>query len=338
MLCLLTLSCGISLAAYAKEFTVQYIPLAPPLDQAKAQISGMTWCGDKLLLLPERPWFELEEDNQDPENEIATFLYQLNRKQIDDYLTGRDPKPLLASKVSLEENGVRRKLKMFDGYEAIVCAGEKIWLSIETEIGEKVYETNIVGATLSAEGDKQKISIDPSTLHRIESQSGIDNYSDEALLIKNHNLISIHEANNTPRDLPSYATHINIKTGERTRLPFPAISFRITDVTELYDDGYFWGINYAWSGEQKWFTKADSLSEKYGLGETHKLEITVERLIQFRLRDEKIERVEQAPIQLQLSQEDGRNWEGIVRYSDKGLLLITDQHPRTLLGFVEFNE
>ena len=325
------------LADRVEEIEVQYIPLAPPLDRPKAQISSMTWCGGNLLLLPERPWFEVAEDNPDPESAIATFVYQLSREQIDNYLSGKQSEPLIATKIKLEENGVRKKIKHFDGYEAIACSADKVWLSIETEISEKVIETNIVGATLSGRGDKKKISINPSTLYRIESQSGIENYSDEALLLDGNNLVSIHEANNTRRDTPSFATRINVSTGARTKLPFPPISFRITDATKLNREGYFWGINYAWSGEKKWFTEADTLSEKYGLGETHKLEKSVERLVQFRLLGDSIERIEQAPIQLQLTQEDGRNWEGIVRYADKGLLLITDQHPRTLLGFVPFD-
>jgi hypothetical protein len=342
MLCLLTLSCRFGIAAQAKEVAVQYIPLAAPLDRAKAQISGMTWCGDSLLLLPERPWFEVAQDNPDPEGTIATFVYQLSRAQIDHYLSNKTPsdkqkEPLIADKIKLEENGVRKRIKYFDGYEAIVCSGNKIWLSIETEVGEKTYETNIVGATLSGKGNKKSISIDPSTLYRIESQSGIDNYSDEALLLEGNNLVSIHEANNTRRDTPSFATRINIISGARTKLPFPAISFRITDTTTLNREGYFWGINYAWSGEQKWFTEGDTLAEEYGLGETHKRENIVERLVQFRILRDSIERVEQAPIQLQLTQEDGRNWEGMVRYGDKGLLIVTDQHPRTLLGFVPFD-
>ena len=338
----LLLASNACLADTVKETEVQYISLAPPLDRPKAQISGMTWCGDSLLLLPERPWFEVAPNNLDPERAIATFVYQLSRKQIDYYLSdktlsNKQKEPLVAAKIKLEENGVRKKFTSFDGYEAIVCSDNRIWLSIETGVGETAFETNIVGGTLSGKGDKQKISLDPSTLHRIESQSGISNYSDEALLLEGDNLVSIHEANNTRRDSPSFATRINISSGVRTKLSFPPISFRITDATKLNRDGYFWGINYAWSGEQKWFTDVDTLSEKYALGETHKLEDIVERLVQFRLLGDSIERVEQAPIQLKLTQEDGRNWEGIVRYGNKGLLLITDQHPRTLLGFVPFD-
>lgn len=338
----LVLANNASLANKIDEAEVHYIPLAPPLDRAKAQISSMAWCGDSLLLLPERPWFEIAEDDPDPKEPIATFIYQLTRTQIDNYLLGKhfsekQVKPLIASKITLEENGIRNIVQSFDGYEAIVCSGNDIWLSIETEIKEHIFETNIVGASLSGKADKQKIRIDPSSLHRIKSQSGIDNFSDEALLFEGDYLISIHEANKTSREASSFATRINSITNERTRLPFPAISFRITDATDLDDNGYFWGINYAWSGESQWFTQVDDLAKTYGMGESHKLEKTVERLIQFRLNDKEIQRVEKAPIQLKLTQEDGRNWEGIVRYEDKGLLLITDQYPRTLLGYVKFN-
>ena len=44
--------------------------------------------------------------------------------------------------------------------------------------------------------------------------------------------------------------------------------------------------------------------------------------------------VDRAPVQLELPGEDARNWEGIVRLDDVGFLLVTDQYPQTILGFV----
>jgi hypothetical protein len=31
---------------------------------------------------------------------------------------------------------------------------------------------------------------------------------------------------------------------------------------------------------------------------------------------------------------DGRNWEGIVRFGDRGFLLATDKFPITMLGYI----
>jgi hypothetical protein len=40
------------------------------------------------------------------------------------------------------------------------------------------------------------------------------------------------------------------------------------------------------------------------------------------------------PIQLKMDQVEGRNWEGIVRLDKLGFLVVSDKHPRTILGFV----
>jgi hypothetical protein len=55
------------------------------------------------------------------------------------------------------------------------------------------------------------------------------------------------------------------------------------------------------------------------------------------LTDQGVELVPTPPIQLQLAEAQGRNWEGIVRLEAPGVsgfLLVTDKNPRTLLAFV----
>jgi hypothetical protein len=57
-------------------------------------------------------------------------------------------------------------------------------------------------------------------------------------------------------------------------------------------------------------------------------------LIEFRIDKDDVNLIDQAPIYLELLDEDSRNWEGIVRYGD-GFLLVTDKFPTTILAYVE---
>ena len=66
---------------------------------------------------------------------------------------------------------------------------------------------------------------------------------------------------------------------------------------------------------------------------THKRYEHVERLVEFKIDSDKLIRTSTPPIQLVL-EEKSRNWEGLVRFEDKGFLMIVDEHPRTLLAFI----
>jgi hypothetical protein len=73
---------------------------------------------------------------------------------------------------------------------------------------------------------------------------------------------------------------------------------------------------------------------RYGTGPTHAQKPQVERLIELQVKDAGIVLTDRPPIQLQLSSDVPRNWEGLVRLDDRGFLLATDKFPGTLLGFV----
>ncbi|EKU97532.1 hypothetical protein Lepto7375DRAFT_6729 [Leptolyngbya sp. PCC 7375] len=58
-----------------------------------------------------------------------------------------------------------------------------------------------------------------------------------------------------------------------------------------------------------------------------------QRLVEFVYGENGITFTNNAPIQLELSQ-DSRHWEGMVRLDDQGFLVMTDKFPETILGFV----
>ena len=76
-------------------------------------------------------------------------------------------------------------------------------------------------------------------------------------------------------------------------------------------------------------TLLNSLSK----GSTHKQFEHIERLVEFKIEGNNIIRTNNAPIYLELNK-NSRNWEGLVRMNKNGFLLIVDEHPRTILAYI----
>jgi len=277
-----------------EETRLSIIPLAPPLDQPNAEISGLTWCGETLIIMPQYP------RRLSPKKE--NFFYTLSKQTIIDFLQHNTDKVLQATPIRVEENGLRKEIAIFDGFEAVACDG----------------------------------NIDPKNIWSLDSQSEMRNIGDEAILLNGDQVISLHEVND-PRIVESAAAHsINSKTGVQTSYDFPHLPFRITDSTELDANNRFWVINYKYSGDKFSRKSNDPLALRYGEGDSHAQYDNVERLVEFQITGEQIKRTERAPIQLLMESSEGRNWEGLVRLDELGFLIATDKHPDTLFGFVPF--
>ncbi len=80
--------------------------------------------------------------------------------------------------------------------------------------------------------------------------------------------------------------------------------------------------------------ECDLLAVRYGKGVTHQQHSAVECLVELEYVDGEINLTATPPISLKIS-EAGRNWEGLVRLDEQGFLLMTDEFPETILGYVE---
>lgn len=326
---LLLISLAISpILKAAEEVPVTIIPLAAPLNEPDAEISGLTWCDDTLIVLPQYP----ERLNE----EGISYLWGIEKSAIHTYLDGAQPAPLSAKKIVLEEGNLRAKVPAFDGYEALTCQGDEVWFSIEAGNALTAYHSYVVRAKILPHTPQTTIQIDTQRLWRIPSSSGLPNKGEEAILLAGDRILTLHEVND-PRLMPhSQATSINIQTGAMTSTPFPHLPYRVTDSTELDPQNRFWLMNYKYSGDKFSRSAIDPLAQQYGEGPSHKQYYNVERLVEFELSNSGIKRVEQAPIQLQMTGVEGRNWEGLVRLDQRGFLIATDKHPVSLLGFVPY--
>lgn len=319
-----TQQAGISLPA---EVEVQEIPLSGPASRRSAEISGMAWYGDILILLPQFP------DRFGERGSGAVFA--LMKSDVLNFLEGNAEDKLEPTLIPFFDGGLQDAIRGYEGFEAIAFAGNRLFLTIEAS--PKTMRGFLVSGFIQP--DLSEIRIDASTLTEIPLQQNLSNFSDETLLIYKEKLLTIYEANGKKVNPFPVAHLFTLKPGLQGVLPFAQIEYRITDATPPNQEGIFWAINcYFPLDEAKLRPDGDLLAERYGLGKTHRENLTVERLIQFQIAPDAIRLVDSPPLQLRLEGDVApRNWEAIAILEKQGFLLATDKFPRTILGFVPFD-
>jgi hypothetical protein len=318
-------------AAGAIETPISEIPLSGPVAQPRAEVSGLAWYGDTLILLPQYPDFAAVEGDG--------AVYALSRAELLAYLAGAWPGPLEPIPIPFVAPGLADRIDGFEGYEAIAFHGDRAFLTIEADTadGMKAY---LVSGRMAP--DLNTLTLDTATLAEIPAQSEVGNKSDEALLVAGDRLVTIYEINGAGVN-PSPVAHVfDMTLAPVGTIPFPNVEYRITDATTLDSEGRFWAINYFFPGDTELWLETDPLAERYGQGPTHAQYETVERLVEFQFDESGVRLEDTPPIQLELSDMVlgglGRNWEGLVRLDDLGFLLVTDLFPETILAFVPASE
>jgi hypothetical protein len=310
----------------APEQAVQLIPLDGPLSSRDAELSGMTWHNDHLIILPQYP-----DQYQAAGNDGQLFM--LPKRDLLAFIDGQSTTPLTPIPIPFHAPGLRQKIAGYEGFESVVAVGDKIFMTIEarTPSGTLGY---LVGGTISP--DLSEIRLDVEKLVEIPPQAPIANMTDEAILVADENIVSLFEAYGLQVNVQPVAHVYNMTLSSLGTVPFPNIEYRITDATSMDANQRFWAINYLFPGDMAALQVAtDPIAAVHGEGPTHAQFQTVERLVEFQYTPEGITLTDTPPIQLQLIDDaNSRNWEGIVRLDERGFLLVTDKFPTTLLGFV----
>ena len=305
------------------EYSVITIPLAGPLANRNAEISGLAWYGDRLIILPQYPSFFTRSGD--------STVFALPKADIVAFLDGTITGPLKPVPIPFIAPGLAAEIDGFEGYEAIAFRGDQAFLTIEAATKESMKGYLVSG---SIAPDLSGLTLDTAIVVQIESQSAVGNKSDEALLIAGDTLVTIHEANGVGINASPVAHLFDVLLTPAGTIPFPSIEYRITDATALDNNHRFWAINYFFPGEGELLPETDPLADHYGEGPTHIQYEHVERLVEFQYSDLGIRLIDSPPIQLELLPDEPRNWEGLVRLDDRGFLLTTDKFPKTILGFV----
>jgi len=289
-----------------------------------AEFSGMDWCGDELILLPQYP--------DRFESDFNGCLISISKHDITKYLKSKKKNPIVHKKIQLYSGGIEARINGFEGYEAVVFNGHDVYFALEAEIPGQMFAYIVKG---KIDSNKSKIILHPNSLKEIPLTVDLENMAIETLIIVNNRVLAIYEANGKNVNEQPQIVSFDLDLNNYELVSFNNIEYRITDATRFYDNE-FWVINYLFKGEKKLLNPAkDYLS----LNQTNNENVqTVERLVQFQIENGEINLSTELPIQIKLS-DDGksRNWEGIVKYDSLGFLIITDKFPKTLLAYIPYS-
>ncbi len=310
----------------SSEQPVVEIPLTGPAAKSRAEFSGMAWYKDHLILLPQYP-ARFRKDG-------PSAVFTLSKEEILVFLQTEAPETLEPRRIPWFDTTIPDLVEGFEGYEALVFLDDRVFLTIESSGQGEGMVGYLVSGTIAP--DLSEIRLDPDTLTEIMPQAELNNFTDEALVLVEDVLITLYEANGVNVNPQPVGHRFDLQLNSVPPVSFPNVEYRITDLTSADSEGRFWASNTFYPGDrQKLDPASDPLAEHFGKGETHTQYEAVERLLLYQYRDAGIELVDVPPIQFQLSDDgESRNWEGVVRLDDEGFLLVTDEHPKTILGFV----
>ena len=183
--------------------------------------------------------------------------------------------------------------------------------------------------------DNSHIEIDNDSLTEITVPVNIKNMGFESLVKYRNQILVIFEANGKNVYPEPKIVSYNRSLTKSKLLEFENLEYRLTDATKVDNKSRFWALNFYWPGEKKRLKPAlDELFMNIDEAATHKKNDHVERLVEYKIYKNKIQRTAKDPVQFVINKES-RNWEGVVRFDNKGFIVVVDEYPRTILAFVK---
>ena len=306
----------------------QLLPLAGPLADPLAEVSGMTWQGDTLVIIPQFP------DKFADEGMMGFFA--LSKQEILDGLDSEGGEPFQPHLVLCSGPGLLGIVRGFDGLEAMCCIGQNFYMTVEAN-----EDTVMAGYLVSGQFDMVDgvVVMDMTRMSSIPMGLNIPNIAEETIIIDGPRAITISEANGLNVNPEPRAKVFNADAEFTGLMPVPQIEYRVTDATALDSDRRFWVINYYYPPEREKLDPApDPELAHFGDPGSFDPDRCIERLLELQLTgDDRIVRTDTPPLNLELLPDgECRNWEAIVRLDDRGFLLMTDQYPGTLLALVPY--
>lgn len=274
-----------------------------------AEVSAMAWRGDDLWLVPQYPERYAREG-------VPGALLSIPRARIEAYLDGRDRAAITPTRVPFDVGSVAT-VPGYEGIEAMVIEGDRLWVSIEVQESADRSSSVLVAGTITAEGarlEDRRVSLPPPV--------DLPNTGYEALLAVPDGLVAIFESNgSTQRQGPTALVAARELGAPAAAIPFPRTEYRVTEVTPLDARGRFWAMNYFFPGD--YFLAPGDVP---GVD-------TVERLVEFQWGPAGISRTARAPVPLRRGHHP-HNWEGLARLPGRGVLAVTDEWPDTVLALI----
>jgi len=307
--------------ASSSEQPVTTLQLAGPVAEPSAELSGLAWHGDTLILLPQYPERFGDGDGA---------LFALPKADILAAVDGTLQTPLEPASVHLNAPGLKDMIANFQGFESITFHGDQVFLTIESGEGTDM-RGYLVSGQISA--DQSEITLDTSNVAEIPVAFPSENHTDESIIIENDSVLTFFEVNGANLNHTPAAHVFDFNLKPQGTISFPNIEYRVTDAA-LDANNNFWVINYFFPGDLDLAANSDPLAEKYGEGQTHAQHEQVERLVEMNYSPNGITLTNSAPVQLELDGDTARNIEGLALLDERGFLLVTDKFPSTLFLFV----
>jgi len=306
-----------------EEVEILEIPIIGEMADRKSEISGLCWFGDQLILLPQYP--------SRFNSELGKIFY-IEKLRLNNFISGKDSSDIRPKYYTIDLSSIENLFTLGSGFESITIINQTVYFTIE-HLDDGNTETLLISGKIDSMNQVVKLNI--NSLVKDPSDLNMHNISDESILHYEDKIIPIYEIFGRNINRNPQVSVFNLDLKYQSKIDYPAIEYRITDVTSVNDSGIFWAINYFYPGDfDKLNPAKDSIKHQFGLGESHLKFKHVERLVQFQIRDNEIILAKRAPIYLKLSNDGSRNWEGVVNYDNSGFLIVTDTFPKTILAFL----
>ena len=305
------------------------IPLTGEIAERWAEISGLTCYKDQVIILPQYP-------DRFSTDDYKAAIFRIPKADIISFLDTSTPEALSPIKIEFDEQEIPDGLPGFQGYESVVIVGQKVYLTIEVNLSYRM-ETFLIEGFINDATDK--IVLDESTLDSIPMPLQIKNFSHESMTYAEGNLYLFYEANGKNLTDSPQIVKVNLQDGTKSTLPFHNIEYRVTDATGVDGNGFFWVINYYWPGDYLVLNPADDdLASKTDSLTKFSRDKSVERLVEMNLSADGVKPANRNVILISSGEgEVSQNWEGIARLHNRGFILATDKHPKTILAFLPLN-
>jgi hypothetical protein len=282
-----------------KQASVNLIPLAGPFSERSAEVSGMAWHGNELLVLPQYG------------GKVGLLPRDVVNKAVDAVSRGQTPKALEPTTIDILPKNFEQHFHGFQGFEAVAVAKGKLYFLVEAKVAGRM-----VGYLVAGERTSKGVELDLKKIRTLPVATTQNNLGYEALSVVGERLVAMPELNGRYTNPISRAKVFDLDLNELPSARMPVVDYRVTDATDANADGEFWVSNYNHPGEE-------GMPAAPGIERLVPLKATSKGIVTF---GDALDITENIP--------GGRNWEAVVPFEKKGFLLMTDMYPHTLLGFV----
>jgi hypothetical protein len=295
------------------------------------EYSGLAWHGDELFLLPQWSPRGLARARTQP-GFTRPYVYRIPGARLRAWVDGRDRSPIAPERVDLDLLDLANNPD-YQGFEAIAFDGDRAALAVERGDRDRMS-----GLLVTARLDPARGLVLERDALTLDVPVRSDNHAYEALTLVDGAWLALFEANGMDTSCASSALRVERAGGDPRAIAVEAIPYRVTDATAADADGRFWVTQYSYRdvGDteecQRTIRAVGCFQEAVDCDPRGGATRSVERLLE--LRDDGTSVRATGRVIRFVREDRARNWEGVARLDHRGFVVVTDEWPRTILGFV----